>query len=157
MHDMLVKLYTLPSLEPVLAQQRAAGIEIRRALAAEKVVVIKWVEETFFPEWIGECEVAFAQQPVTCFIAIEQDQLVGFACYDATFRNFFGPTGVSQAHRGRGIGKALLLICLHMMAAQGYGYAIIGGVGPAEFYAKAVGAINIPDSDSGIYRGMLRL
>lgn len=36
-----------------------------------------------------------------------------------------------------------------------YGYAIIGWVGPAEFYAKAVGAVEIPDSTPGVYRGML--
>ena len=38
---------------------------------------------------------------------------------------------------------------------QGYGYAIIGGVGPAEFYAKTVGAIPIEGSEPGIYRGLL--
>jgi hypothetical protein len=34
-------------------------------------------------------------------------------------------------------------------------YAIIGGVGPAEFYAKAVGAVPIEGSTPGIYAGML--
>lgn len=155
MPDMLVKLYTLPPLEPALEAQKAAGIEIRRGLAAEKHVIIDWVTQNFFPEWVSECEVAFAQQPVACFIAVEKEQMIGFACYDATCRNFFGPTGVSELARGRGTGKALLLACLHAMAAQGYGYAIIGGVGPAEFYAKTVGAIEIADSEPGIYRGRL--
>ncbi|MEO8397022.1 MAG: GNAT family N-acetyltransferase, partial [Chloroflexota bacterium] len=54
------------------------------------------------------------------------------------------------------IGKALLLACLHDMLAQGYGYAIIGWAGPVEFYVNAVGAIEIPDSRPGVYRGMLR-
>lgn len=35
--------------------------------------------------------------------------------------------------------------------------AIIGGVGPAEFYAKAVNAALIPDSTPGIYRGLLNV
>jgi integration host factor subunit alpha len=30
----------------------------------------------------------------SCFIAVRDDRVVGFACHDATFRNFFGPTGV---------------------------------------------------------------
>ena len=156
MPDMLVKLYTLPPLEPVLQQQQAVGIDIRRALANEKYLVVDWVRRNFYPNWVSECEVAFTRQPVSCFIAVEQGQLIGFACHDATYRNFFGPTGVSEQVRGRGVGKALLLACLHAMAAQGYGYAIIGWVGPAEFYTKTVGAVEIEGSDPGIYRGMLR-
>jgi hypothetical protein len=42
------------------------------------------------------------------------------------------------------------------MAGQGYAYAIIGGVGPVEFYAKTVGAIVIAGSQPGIYGGMLK-
>jgi GNAT superfamily N-acetyltransferase len=156
MPDMLVKLYTLADVNPLIAQQRAAGIDIRRALAPEKQVVVDWVRQHWSPAWASECDVAFANQPVSCFIAVEGQQLVGFACYDATCKNFFGPTGVDQALRGRKIGATLLLACLQAMAAQGYAYAIIGGVGPAEFYAKTVGAVVIEDSTPGIYRGMLR-
>jgi len=156
MSDMLVKLYTLPALEPVLAHQKLAGVDVRRAMAPEKQIIIDWVGQTFAPEWVSECDVAFAQQPISCFIAVEAGNLVGFACHDATCKNFFGPTGVSGTHRGRGIGQALLLACLHAMAGQGYAYAIIGGVGPVEFYAKTVGAIVITDSQPGIYEGMLK-
>jgi len=42
------------------------------------------------------------------------------------------------------------------MAARGYFYAVIGGVGPKEFYARTVGAVEIPDSTPGPYRGLLR-
>ena len=155
MTDMLVKLYTLPALEPVLAQQKAAGVEIRRAMAAEKQIVADWVARNFEPGWVSESEVAFARQPIACFIAVENGQLVGFACYDTTCKNFFGPTGISNPQRGRGVGKALLLACLHAMGGQGYAYAIIGGVGPVEFYAKTVGAVVIEGSEPGIYGHML--
>ena len=156
MTDMLVKLYTLPELEPVLARQKAAGVEIRRAMAAEKQVVVNWIAKNFEPGWASEAEAAFAQQPIACFIAVDKGQLVGFACHDVTCKNFFGPTGVSDSQRGRGLGQALLLACLHAMAGQGYAYAIIGGVGPVEFYAKTVGAVVIEGSDPGIYQGMLK-
>jgi GNAT superfamily N-acetyltransferase len=155
MPDMLVKLYTLPPFEPVLRALETTGVEIRRSLAAEKHIVVDWVVQNFSAAWASECEVAFARQPVACFIAIEQEQIIGFACHDVTCRNFFGPTGVSESAQGRGVGKALLLACLHAMAGQGYGYAIIGGVGPAQFYAKTVGAIEILGSDPGVYRGRL--
>jgi hypothetical protein len=42
------------------------------------------------------------------------------------------------------------------MAAKGYAYAIIGGAGPTEFYANAVGAVPIEGSDTGIYRDRLK-
>ncbi|HMO55107.1 MAG TPA: hypothetical protein PJ994_11425, partial [Tepidiformaceae bacterium] len=70
--------------------------------------------------------------------------------------DYFGPTGVAESQRGSGIGKVLLLQCLESLAAQGYAYAIIGGVGPAEFYEKTVGATLIPGSEPGIYRNMVR-
>ena len=41
------------------------------------------------------------------------------------------------------------------MKAQGYAYGIIGGVGPASFYEKAVGAVLIDGSNPGIYQGIL--
>ena len=37
----------------------------------------------------------------------------------------------------------------------GYGYAIIGDVGPSAFYEKTVGAMPIPNSAPGVYAGML--
>ena len=157
MADMLVKLYTLPELYPAIAQQQAQGIDIRRAIAPEKHVVLDWVKQRFSVSWGSECDISFARQPVACFVAIYNEQLIGFACYDATCRNFFGPTGVGEEGRGKGTGKALLLACLHAMRNEGYGYAIIGGIGPAEFYAKCVGATLIEDSTPGMYRGMLPL
>ncbi|GAB4529910.1 MAG: GNAT family N-acetyltransferase [Anaerolineae bacterium] len=153
MTDMLVRLYDLP---PQMTLEETT-VDLRRGLAPEKHLVLPWVAQHFSEYWRSECDVAFSRQPVSCFLAIEAGQLLGFACYDTTMRGFFGPTGVLEAARGRQIGKALLLACLHDMRAQGYGYAIIGGVGPIEFYAKAVGATVIENSTPGIYRGLLRV
>jgi len=153
---MLVKLYELPEIGPALKKMEKEGIEIRRAIAPEKHIVVQWVKDHFNMGWMSECEVAFANQPVSCFIAVKEGKLVGFACYDATCKDFFGPTGVDENYRGKGVGSALLLASLHAMAAQGYAYAIIGGAGPAEYYRKICGAIEIEGSTPGIYRGMLR-
>jgi len=153
MTDMLVKLYALPAYKDT---QSHHGITIRRAIAPEKHLVLAWVREHFSEYWVSECDVAFSRQPVSCFLATKDSTLIGFACYDTTRRGFFGPTGVDESARGRGTGAALLLACLHDMWAQGYGYAIIGGVGPVAFYEKIVGATVIPDSTPSIYAGMLR-
>lgn len=156
MLDMLVKLYRLPPLEAEIATLAAKGIAIRRALTPEKHLVAPWVGKVFSGYWESECEAAFSRSPTTCWLAIENKRLIGFGCYDTSAKGFFGPTGVEEAARGRGVGRALLLICLHAMHWDGYAYAIIGGVGPVEFYQKVVGAVVIEDSSSGIYSGLLR-
>ena len=154
MHDMLVRLYAIPSADEALAACAARGVTIRRALSPERPVVVDWAR-VHFRSSAAEVETAFARVPVTCFIAVRDEAILGFACYDVTCLNFFGPEAVAAGERGHGIGRALLLAALHAQRAQGYAYAIIGGVGPAEFYQEAVGAIAIPGSTPGIYTGML--
>jgi predicted N-acetyltransferase YhbS len=149
---MLVKLYALPSLEGALAAAASHGVVVRRAIAPERNVVVEWVR-AHFASSASEVETAFAQVPATCFIALRDGNVVGFACYDVTARNFFGPEGVDASMRGMGIGRALLLSALHAQRVAGYAYAIIGGVGPAAFYEKCVGATSIKGSTPGIYGG----
>ena len=153
--DMLVKLYDLPESRTLRERLAKAGISVRRALAPEKHKVTAWIRDKFSEGWVSETEVAFSRQPVSCFIAVKDGRITGFACHDATCRNFFGPTGVTPKARKSGIGTALLLACLEDMKQQGFGYAIIGGVGPADYYAKAVGAVLIEGSEIGVYRGLL--
>ena len=155
MQDMLVKLYELPDFSALKTRLRQENIIIRRPLAAEKAITLAWVEEHFGSGWASEADVSFSYQPISCFVAIRNNSIAGFACYDAAYRNFFGPTGVEPSLRGVGIGKVLLIECLEAMKAQGFAYAIIGGVGPAAFYEKTVGAELIPGSDPGIYKGTL--
>ena len=153
--DMLVKLYDLPDSRNLREQLSQAGVSLRRALAPEKHKVLAWVRDNFSEYWASETDVAFTREPVSCFIAVKDDRILGFACHDATCRNFFGPTGVEAKARKGGVGTALLLACLEDMKHAGYGYAIIGGVGPVDYYAKAVGTVAIEGSDVGIYRGLL--
>jgi len=153
--DMLVKLYDLPPGAAGFERLREQGIEVRRALAPEKHKVLAWVRDNFSEGWASETEVAFGRQPISCFIAVKERKIVGFACHDATCRNFFGPTGVAPEARKGGVGTGLLFACLEAMREQGFGYAIIGGVGPAAYYAKTAGAVLIEGSEPGIYRGLL--
>jgi hypothetical protein len=51
--------------------------------------------------------------------------------------------------------RALLLAVLHAQREKGYAYAIIGDIGPAEFYARTVGAVAIEGSTPGIHAGVL--
>jgi hypothetical protein len=151
MTDMLVRLYDIPDLSGYTEKMQKIGVRVRRPNVWEKPVLLDWVSEQFSLSWALECETAFAARPPSCFIAINNAALVGFACHDCTRLNFFGPTGVAEYARGKGVGTSLLLSCLHAMKDAGYAYAVIGGVGPAGYYAKAVGAMPIEGSSPGIY------
>jgi GNAT superfamily N-acetyltransferase len=155
MIDMLVPLYALDANER-RACQLASSLVLRRALAPERRLVVDWVEAQFGPGWAGECEAAFAATPTRCMIAIEKGVLLGFAAWDVTALGFFGPTGVGPNARGKGVGAALLREVLKAMRDAGYGYAIIGAAGAPEFFTKVAGAVAIPGSTPGFYRGLLK-
>lgn len=157
MKDMLVRLISLPDisdLEKRLSEKE--NMIFRRAIAPEKHLISEWVLEHFGAYWQSEVDVAFSRQPVACWIAQRENEILGFACYESTARNFFGPTGTLESDRGKGIGKVLLIKSLESLREMGYAYAIIGGVGPAEFYEKAVGAKVIEDSEISVYQRLLR-
>lgn len=155
MIDMLVRLYDLPDSTPLYSEVASKGVTLRRARAFEKHTVAAFAKTHFSEKWASEVEVALTRQPVACFIATRDKKILGFVCFDTTQRGFFGPTGVLEEARGLGIGKALLMKALEALREIGYAYAIIGGVGPREFYAKACGAIEIPGSDPGTYGDLL--
>lgn len=155
MPDLLVRLYDLPHIEAE-AKVAAAGIVVRRAIAPEAHVVLKWIGKHFHPAWVSEASKGLAQNPVTVWIAVKDGKLLGFACHDTTAKGFFGPTGVDEAARGQGIGEALLIATLKGMREAGYGYAVIGDPGPIAFYQKRLDAMPIPKSTPGVYAGMLR-
>jgi len=155
MGDLLVSLYA-PGFTSLEQRTERTDLTIRPVLAPERHVLLAWIERHFSQNWASEAAVAIGHQPSSCIIALSDSELVGFACYDAVARGFFGPTGVAEAYRGRGIGVALLHRTLLAMKHMGYAYAIIGDPGPARFYTDVVGAIEIQIPGRGIYADMLR-
>ena len=98
---------------------------------------LAWIDETFGGTWSSE---AYAGKTL---LAHRGSELAGFAAYDARGLEFswlrawnarsdvgiFGPFGVAPAHRGSGIGPALLRGALHGLQRQGYAHALIPAVG----------------------------
>lgn len=157
MIDMLVRLYALPPLQPSLANLAARQIMIRRPRAYEKDMVVGWVERQFSRGWASECDGCFSRMPISAHIATHEGDIVGFSCHETTYKNFFGPVGVLESFRNRGLGRCLLLASLHAMRDLGYAYAIIGGPTIAvSFYSQAVGATMIDGSTPGIYVDRLK-
>ena len=155
MPDMLVKLYDLNRYDDGTCALKKDNIVIKSVMSPNLTVVRDWIQAHFSLGWADEATNAILTLPSKCFIAVRDTQILGFACYDATARAFFGPTGVDEAERGRGIGKALLMHTLKAMYAQGYIYGIIGAAGPTDFYKKCCGAVAIEDSSPGWYRNLL--
>lgn len=151
MGDMLVSLLNLPDDRHIVDRLRGEDILIRRVQPFEISLLRKFVSNTFSESWADEVMNSFTHQPTTCYIATKDKKIIGFGAYECTRRDYFGPTGVQPDYRGKGIGKALFLACMRAMYELGYAYAIIGGAGPADFYAKAAGAIPIPGSTPGVY------
>ncbi|HOW88982.1 MAG TPA: GNAT family N-acetyltransferase [Elusimicrobiales bacterium] len=156
MADLLVKLYALPDPGKLYEDLASSGITIKRVIPPERHVVRDWVAAKFPKAWASECEAAFSRLPCSCFVALKDGKIAGFACYDATCKGFFGPVGVDEAQRKAGLGKALTLRTLEAMREAGYGYAIIGWAASAEFFRKAAGASVIEGSEPGVYRNMLK-
>jgi hypothetical protein len=152
MPDMLVNLLKLPSLDRL----HDDSVNIRRAQPFEITPVREFIKQNFSVAWADEISVGFANKPVSVVIATRAGKVIGFAGYECTRKNFFGPTGVVKAERGIGIGTALLIASLWGLRELGYVYAVIGSAGPTDFYKRVVGAIVIPDSEPGIYVDLLK-
>jgi predicted N-acetyltransferase YhbS len=146
----------LPPGDSALEELRGAGLVVRRAQPWELRPLREFIAENFSQSWADEISGGLVRQPVTVFVALREGRLVGFAAYECTRKDFFGPTGVVESERGRGIGRALLVASLWGLRELGYAYAVIGGVGPAEFYERTVGARLIPESSPGVYADPLR-
>ena len=151
MPDMLARLYDLPDAAPFEARVADAGLRVRRAEPWDRLRLREFARANFGDLWAVEADRAFNNTPITAYVALQGTDIAGFAAFECTRRDYFGPTGVREDLRGKGIGALLLIRCLQSMYEMGYAYAIIGGVGPAAFYEKLVGATVIPDSVPGIY------
>lgn len=146
MAEMMVNLRVLRDLEPVLDEQRANGVEIRRAHSSESRLIADWVRETINPNWGVVCEVALENAPPNCFIAYRKNPLeespvlpaeniLGFACYDVVTKGVFGPSGVREGQHDTGVSTALMMACLHAMAEENCVHAVIGWAGTSEGYS----------------------
>ena len=157
MPDMLARLYDLPDAGSYVERAIAAGFTVRRAEPWDRERLRRFATDCFGDLWAIEADRAFNHSPITGYLAVSGRDIGGFAVYECTRRGFFGPTGVREELRGRGLGAALLFRCLESMRGMDYAYAVIGGVGPAGFYEKVCGAFVIPGSEVGIYGPLFEL
>jgi mycothiol synthase len=116
----------------------AWGVGVQRASSESRERVLTFIENEFGRIWRFE-----ASNARDNLFYVEVDgNIAGFAAHDANNRGlgFFGPTGVAKAHRGRGLGAALLRASLADLRRLGYERAIIPWTDALDFYRKACGA-----------------
>jgi N-acetylglutamate synthase-like GNAT family acetyltransferase len=139
--DMIVSLtdYSFPTIP-------TSNLTYRKAKHSDAAPLKKFVEEEFGKCWLDSIENGFFQEDIPIFIALEGQEIIGFACFDVVRRKkgLFGPMGTSFSNRIQGIGYTLLHYCLGEMKEIGYEYAVIEEAGPLEFYEKACNAVVIP-------------
>ncbi len=145
-----VPLVENPLVSPARAATLAAHVEargyaIKRAVAADAGRLSGWVGEHFSTAWAFEVERALESDPPAVHVALcrADRALVAFAAHDGNNRGLgaFGPAGTVPAHRGLGLGLALLVRCLADVAAAGHLESAIPWVGPRDYYQRAVGAV----------------
>jgi GNAT superfamily N-acetyltransferase len=120
-----------------LCADTVGGAVIRKPLAPEDDLVVRWVGQQFSPDWASEARSALANRPASLFIAVREDSLLCFCCYDATARGFVGPIGVQARARGQDVGAALLRACLTQIRAVGYACAIARELGSSLLPARS--------------------
>ena len=116
---------------------RARGYEIRRA-RADETALFTAVRDEFGGAW--PFELARAAEHANVHVAIKDERYCAFAAHDGNNRGlgWFGPTGTWPAHRGQGLGEALLLACLVDVAID-HDHCEIAWIGPRPFYDKVAG------------------
>jgi len=115
------------------------GYEVRRA-RADETALLSTVTSEFGGAWPFELERALAHSPAGVHVAIKDGAYCAFAAHDGNNRGlgWFGPTGTSVAHRGQGLGEALLVACLVDVAAN-HAQCEVAWIGPRPFYDKVAG------------------
>jgi ribosomal protein S18 acetylase RimI-like enzyme len=116
------------------------GIVLRRAQGSEIGIAAEFTLTGFSATWQREVADAARFDVPPLFVALDGSRVIAFAAYDVTGWGRFGPTGTDPAYRRRGIGGALLRMCLRAMRDRGDRKAEIGWAGPLGFYARAVDA-----------------
>lgn len=124
----------------LLERASANGYVVRRAHADEREALCAAIATEFGGAWPFEVERALGYEPPGVHVAIRDGAYCAFAAHDGNNRGlgWFGPTGTWPAHRGKGLGEALLMSCLIDVAAE-RSQCEVAWIGPRPFYERVAG------------------
>jgi GNAT superfamily N-acetyltransferase len=118
---------------------RARGYDVRWATEADRAGLLAAVAGEFGGAWPWELDRALGE-PSGVVGAWKDGALAGFAAHDGNNRGlgWFGPAGTWPAHRGQGVGEALLMACL-VAVARDHARCEVAWIGPRRFYERVAG------------------
>lgn len=121
------------------AAAASRGYQVGRAGAGEADLLAAVAGE-FGGAWPFELERALGGDPPGVHVALDGSGYCAFAAHDGNNRGlgWFGPTGTWPAHRGQGLGEALLVACLVDVAVH-HARCEVAWIGPRPFYDKVAG------------------
>lgn len=123
------------------ARAATNAYEVRRARRDERPL-LDAVAGEFGGAWPFELARGLAHEPAPgVHVATTRDgTYCAFAAHDGNNRGlgWFGPTGTWPAHRGHGLGEALLVACLVDVAHE-HAHCEVAWIGPRPFYEKVAG------------------
>lgn len=116
-------------------------IEVTRTTDEDKIELFNFISDEW-ALWQNELEMAYKSQPIAIYIAKLKGEIKAFSAYDGNNvgTGWFGPMGTHPDLRGKGIGKALLYLCLTDIKKQGLKKATIPWVAPISFYSNLANA-----------------
>ncbi len=141
------------TIRPAVAQDAPQILKFIRGLAEferlshEVEATEPRLEATLFPR--------DGRPAAECILAFEEEIPVGFALYFTTYSTFLARPGlyledlfVLPGHRGRGVGKGLMLHLARLANERGYGrmeWAVLDWNEPAIRFYESLGAIRMGD------------
>jgi GNAT superfamily N-acetyltransferase len=144
-HSLLIDVQDNPKISPEAVERamqhcRERGYQLRRLPPQERGGLVAHIAATLSMGWAAEVDRA-GRAPSALWIASSADALAGFAAHDGNNRGlgWFGPAWTDEAHRGHGIGAALVLACLRDVADAGHQQCMISWIGPRKFYDQVAG------------------
>jgi len=122
---------------------KSTHLIVRRATLSDTEELLNFIEKEFNNKWLCNIKSGFSKEVIPIYIAIEDNEIIGFGAYDIVKKGLFGPMGITKAYRKKNVGYSILHSCLNDMKNDGYKYAIIDEAGPIEFYEETCGAVII--------------
>ena len=119
------------------------GTTIRLAEPGERERVRDFVMERSGFNWSFETARAIGPRGSGVWIAEEDGEIIAFSVFGSLEDHWFGPIGVSEEKRKRGLGSALLFRTLQSMKDLGITRAIIPWTGHLYFYSQVPGVVGL--------------
>ena len=135
--------YIPPRIVRMERKLKQEGISFRKASVQEKKAITMWVGEKFSPFWAYEVGLGFSKESTSVWLAEYEGRFVGFAGYSLLEPNWFGPIGVDEEMRGKGIGSVLLYKAMNSLRLSGYRIVTVPWTDLLFFYTQLPGIIAI--------------